>query len=412
VTVGGSVQIRSRNFTDMSFNKNSNSGNQIDTQERIMIDVNAKAGDNVKGKISLWNDWEDFGRQGALEKNMGKGFGSSGTTQDQFGFREAWMSFDLPDIPINVTVGHQLLKLGGGWFFLSNHYGSDAWVISNKTGNNTLGFINVKIAEGSRATANSDADAYVLFDVLKLNENMAVGLDLTDVRLRPAAGSGADLNEIQNIGLNFNGKMGTLNLKAEADFQMGKDKTTPGVDSKYKGMQAIVQGNLAMDPLTINFLLGYGTGDKENSNDNDGYVNYLDTDPHYTFMYEYLIGTACTGGGTVNPAGNKNKGMCNTTAIGAGVMFAASKSLKVGLDAYYLQATEKVMSAYEAGPLGNGGTTSDLGTEIDVKILWKLYDNLTWNWDIGYFMPGDAYKTASGADDAATAIQGVLAFKF
>jgi hypothetical protein len=73
VTVGGSVQIRSRNFDDMSFDKNDGSKDQVDTQERVIIDVMAKS-DNVKGKISLWNDFEDWGR---LESNQGNGFGSS-----------------------------------------------------------------------------------------------------------------------------------------------------------------------------------------------------------------------------------------------------------------------------------------------------------------------------------------------
>ena len=60
VTVGGLVSVRSRDFNDMKFNKDDHSKDQMDTQERIMIDVNAKA-DGVKGKISLWNDFNDWG---------------------------------------------------------------------------------------------------------------------------------------------------------------------------------------------------------------------------------------------------------------------------------------------------------------------------------------------------------------
>ncbi len=58
--------------------------NTVDTQERIMIDVNAKAGDNVKGKITLWNDFEDWGR---LESNQGNGFGSATGTDVLAGHR-------------------------------------------------------------------------------------------------------------------------------------------------------------------------------------------------------------------------------------------------------------------------------------------------------------------------------------
>ena len=36
-----------------------------------------------------------------------------------------------------------------------------------------------------------------------------------------------------------------------------------------------------------------------------------------------------------------------------------------------------------------------------------MYDNLSWNWELGYFMPGDGM----GADNA-TGIQGILSYKF
>ena len=212
VTVGGSVQIRSRNFIDMSFNKDDGSKNQVDTQERVIMDISAKS-DNVKGKISLWNDFEDWGR---LETNQGNGFGSStstavvsgatSTTQTaagHFGFKEAWLSFNLPDIPINVTAGHQYLQLGNGWFLQNKHFGSDAWVVANVTGPNTLAFVNIKVNEGNAAIASDDADAYALLDVFKINENMSVGFDFADVRVRPTT-------ELQNFSLNFNGKFGIV----------------------------------------------------------------------------------------------------------------------------------------------------------------------------------------------------------
>lgn len=396
VTVGGSVQVRSRNFTVMSFDKNDNTKNAVDTQERIMMDINAKAGDNVKGKISLWNDFEDWGNK---EVTQGQGFGTStGTTKadPHFGFREAWVSFNLPDIPVNVTAGHQLLQLGNGWFLRNKHFGDDAWVISNVSGPNTLAFVNIKISEGLTAyKASDDADAYAILDVFKINENMAVGIDIASVKVRPTT-------ELQNYSLNFNGKFGPMNLMAQVDMQAGKI-TGGATEPKFKGNEIVIQGNVAMDPVTINFLLAQGSGQKSTDTDVKQYVNYLDIDPHYTFLYEYKLATA---------AGAKNTGFANTTAIGAGVMFAAAKSLGLGLDAYYLKATKKIVSPYEAGPLGTGAESDKVGFEVDAHVNWKLYDNLTWNWDLGYFKPGDAFKTALGKTDAALGIQGVLAFKF
>ncbi len=423
VTVGGSVQVRSRDFQNLSFDKTDEAGKQVDTQSRVMIDINAKAGDNVKGKISLWNDFEDWGR---YDSSQGNGFGNSTATDvvtyasnttkasssGHFGFREAWLNFNLPDVPVNVTAGHQLLQVGNGWFIRSKHYGADAWVVSNTTGNNTVAFVNAKITEGSAGIASDDSDAYVLLDTFKIDDNMSVGVDISDVRFRASTYeknfsnfAGADL---QNIGLNFNGKLGIVKLAAEVDFQMGKWEGVGTTEPKFKGNQIVIQGSVPVDPATINFLFARGSGSKDGDTDVKQYIPLLDIDPHYTFLYEYKVKTAAYGG-PYDPVqssyGVRNTGFANTTVLGAGAMFAASKSLNLGLDLFWLQATEKIVN-------GQGDESDEIGMEIDAKVYWKLYDNLSWNWDLGYFKPGKAYKTASGKTDATLGAQGILAFKF
>jgi len=404
VTVGGSVQIRSRLFENMTYDKNSTATNAttVDTQERIIIDVNAKAGDNLKGKISLWNDFEDWGK---FENVQGQGFGNStgaSTTAPHFGFREAWVSFNFPDIPVNLTGGHQLLKLANGWFFRSQHFGSDAWVVANVTGANTLAVLDVKIAEGL-AAQNDDADAYVLLDVFKLSDALAIGIDLSDVKEREPGAASNGAIEVQNYDVFLNGKLGPVNLNVNVEAQGGSDKSNAAVERKFKGMEFVIQGNIPMDALTINFLLAQGSGVKRTDTDHKQYVNFLDIDPHYTFLYEYKLATA---------AGETHTGFSNTGVASVGAMFAASKSLSLGLDFYYLQAAEKEGTPLAIATAG-AQTSSNIGWEVDAKVYWKLYDNLTWNWDLGYFKPGDAMKTSATAQtDAAMGVQGVLAFKF
>jgi hypothetical protein len=413
VTVGGGVQVRSRDFNTMTFDKDVNAKNQVDTQTRIILNVNAKAGDDVKGKISLWNDFNDWASAnrpvspatpvgsdpGTVDQNFGNGFGSSAKDFGAFGFREAWINFNLPGIPVNVTAGHQLLQLGDGWFFRAMHFGSDAWVVANVTGNNTIAVVDVKFSEGQVFRTSDDVDAYVLLDVFKINDNMTVGANFTNGHL----GSN---NDIYNLGLNFAGtKLGPVNLKVQADWQSGENKTEdPKV--KYQGYEFVAKGNVALDPVTINFMLGLGSGSKATDTDVKQMVTVLDIDPHYTFLYEYKLPTAANGG-PYGPAAATaiHTGLANTTVASVGAGFAAAKSLNLGLDYYYLQATQKIVN-------GLGDESSDIGQEIDAKVYWKLYDNLTWNWDLGYFMPGKAYKTASGKSDAATGIQGVLALSF
>jgi hypothetical protein len=187
-----------------------------------------------------------------------------------------------------------------------------------------------------------------------------------------------------------------VNLKAQLDYQMGSiEAVAGGTDSDFKGNQIVIQGTIPLDPVTINFTAARGSGDGVNDTDpdTDTIVTLLDNDQHYTFLYEYKIPGA---------AGSLHDGFANTTALSVGVSAQVSKSLNVGADFWWLQATEDV-----ADTQNPGGTTSDLGTEIDVKINWAMYDNLSWNWTLGYFMPGDGM-----GKDEATGIQGVLSFKF
>ena len=440
VTVGGSIQVRSRDFNDLNMGKEENAayaGNTRDTQERVQIDVNAKA-DNVKGKISIWNDFDDWSRFEQVQANNGNG-NSTASTGPHFGIREAWLSFNLPGVPVNVTGGHQLLQLGNGWFFRSKHFGSDAWVVAVPTGNNTLAFVDVKISEGrgtgvntAPLTVNSnnvafadDTDAYVLLDVYKLGDMGTVGFDLTQARdRRNTLGLGSvNGNTIgYNLSLSYNGNIGPLALKVEADAQAGTVRNNgTGIDHDLKGKQVVVEGKFkASDALALNFTLGRGTGNKTGDTDINGYLNFLDIDPHYTFLYEYKMPTA---------AGAKNTGFSNTTAAGIGAMFSASKSLDLGATYWYLTATQSTNVSPALGtaasggvatnnPIIPGGTSKALGQEIDVMVNWKIYDNLSWNWVIGYFSPGNAYKgfdTVTGntvGKNAATGIQGILAFSF
>ena len=427
ISVSGSLDIRSRDLNDLNLTKDAaavDAGNQRITQERVRLTVDAKAGDDVKGRISIENDWDNWGR---LERKQADnstptdetaGIAGASLGHSILDLREAWINFNVPGIPVNVNVGHQLLQLGNGWFLRNMKYGDDAWVVANVTGANTAAFVDAKVYEGD-AFAADDIDFYALLDVFKLSDTMAVGIDLSNVKDRDATivggnAAGAEKLNLYNVGLNFNGALGPVNLKAEVDFQMGKIDALPGLtpdDVKFKGNQIVIQGNVALDPVTINFTAARGSGLKEGDTDFKQMVTVLDADQHYTFLYEYKIATPALNVATAPATGtgdNLHTGFATTTALNIGVSFAATKSLNVGVDAWYLLATEDVTN-------GVGESTDKLGTEIDAHINWALYDNLSWNWELGYFMPGDAYKGFLGAgtgEDNATGIQGILSYKF
>jgi len=88
-----------------------------------------------------------------------------------------------------------------------------------------------------------------------------------------------------------------------------------------------------------------------------------------------------------------------------------AKWLNVSLDFWMLKAVEKVSIGNTA--LTNTNLSDKIGNEIDLVLRFKLYDQLTWNWQIARLMPGKAYDKAGGvAADDMDAIQGILSYKF
>jgi hypothetical protein len=391
------------------------------TQERVRFNVDAKVGDYLNGRITFENDWDTFGR---VEQPQGNGQTTTNGHPGNLEVREAWVNFMFPGVPVGVKAGHQLLQLGNGWFFRSMKYGSDAWVVYNGTGNNTLAFYDVRVGENVDPNQpDQDIDFYGVLDAYKLADGV-VSVDLTWASAPSSGGpfttifgNAGSKVDLYNLGLSYAAKTGPIHLKAEIDAQMGKAENStlgapPAGDSKFKGYQGVLQGTLPMDPLSINFTLAYGSGLKQLNGDTTKDVNQvitvMDNDQHYTLIYEYLEPTGALN--TVN-AGNSNTslhtGFANTMAANLGAMFNLSNKLAVGLDYWYLQAVEDVAI------MGNSSTSNKLGSEVDFKLNWKLYDNLTWNWQFGWFKHGDAYKLASGADaEDSTAVYGQLSFKF
>ena len=438
ISVSGEIGIRSRDFQNMTLDKEANNktGSQVDTQERVRLEVNVKA-DDVSGKISIENDYDTWGRNEAYQANIASMSTNSATGATSGGpflrLREAWVGFKIPDTPIGIKAGHQLLALSNGWFYRAMKYGADAWVVYTDIDAIHLGLVDIKASEGNSGVSD-DIDAYALVANYKLDDKSTVGFNWTLIKDRAATfatatvtsfaranlGYGTGISpfgsiELNNLSLFYAGKIGAIGLKAEFDVQNGKIKAADGFavdDVKLEGNQIVLQGDMALDPVTINATLARGSGVKESDGDNSKVsqiITLLDTDKHYTLLFEYKIPTAglnlASGGASDD---HLHTGFANVTTLNVGVNSKVGKSLTVGAQAWWLQATEAV----ELND-GSGDTSKDLGMELDANINWQLTPSLSWNWDLGYFKAGKAYtKTNGDKPDAATGIQGVLSFKF
>jgi hypothetical protein len=419
MTFSGSIDIRQRFYNIDEVPRTTNA------QERVRFNVDAKVGDYLNGRITIENDWDTFGKEERPQGTDATSPSWNGATaaNGNLEVREAWMNFMIPGLPIGIKGGHQLLQLGNGWFFRDMKYGSDAWVGYWGAGNNTLAFYDVRVAENVAASQpDQDIDFYGVLDAYKLADGV-ISIDFTWAAAPSSGGPfdtifgnpGSKVN-LYNLGLSYASKLGPFHLKLEGDYQMGSaENSTLGAgsgSSDFKGYQAILQGNVPMEALDINFGAMYGSGlkqlDGDTSKDVNQIITVMDNDQHYTLIYEYLEKTAALNTlGVGGPNQSIHTGFANTAALNLGVMFHAGKKLDIGVDYWYLQAPEK------AAINGYTATSSNLGQEVDFKFNWKLYDNLSWNWQFGWFKHGDAYKHADGSDaDDSTATLGMLSFKF
>jgi len=406
VTFDGSIEFLMRSLKNTSdWNDDTKTAGDYQlTYERLRFGVNAKH-DNVKGRIQFENDWDTWG-DGASTTNPNPGFETP--PSNRFYTREAWLDFTIPGAgPAHVKVGRQFLQLGNGWYFRSNKYGSDAWLVG-LPGKNTVAFVNVKASENIGSNAD-DTDAYVLLDVYKLNDNHTVGAYISHITDRQGKwynnfvqslggpNPGSNGVTLDTLGVHYTGKLGPLNLMAELDYQMGEVEFPVGPKIDLSGKQLIVQANMPIDALTISATAAMGSGDDPNTTDeNEEFIPFLDKDPHYTLVYEYYMNTA---------AGRKNTGFANTTALGLGAKFKISKMFTLGADLWWLTADQKFNNS-------TGVDSDEIGQEVDIRLDMNLYDQLSWIVVYGHFIPGGGYENAAGEADNATAWHSVLSYKF
>jgi len=481
VTLSGEVGVRERLFfnnigttnslTGVTQNSATYTGNQAIanshadrtndayTQTHFLLEVNIKADNNIKGKLALFNDWDDWGGsgRGAVDQLRGYGNSSDGSANSNVGnvpansqynqangssafIREAWIDFMVPGTPVGLKAGRMLGQLGQGWFLRSQYGGQDAWLLYANLGQNTIAFQDVKVSEGqtSQGTAAvkvldttrsyDDVDLYSFIATLKPSDNATISFDVSYLNDRNgvvlvspmgANGSGqfsAGDGYLWNIGMSYNVKAGPATIKGEFDVQSGHVQTfgalavqNGGVD--YGGYQGILMASVPVGIVTFNFNGAYGSGRRPGSSNHSEFIPMLDITQHYTYIYEYRNKTA---------AGSTYLGFSNTTALSAGVMVQATKSIAVGFDTWWLQATEYptannaqgyAQSAALNSPNSNANS-KDLGVETDVKVNWQISPNLSWNWQFCWFATGPAYRTAAGFMDDIYAIQGVLMLKF
>lgn len=412
ITLGGDLRFRGFYGKNLRVREDDTyPDNQANYDYRVRLSLEAKVSPNTTGFVELESgDFDADNVTWGSQNGGARGFYDLGNTKESnVTIRQAWIQYQgtgLLGVPAGIKVGRQLVKLGYGLFYDHTYFGDDAILVFVQPMKElTLAAFTIKWSEGKR-NLNDDSTGYGILAAYA-GKGFGLSADIAYVDHQNISGLGnADIH-LWNIGLrgNVDDIAGTgLNFKADVEFQTGKIKDlSPEIKLKGWAAMAGLDYKFKTVPLSLTLEYAIGSGDKDSTNDKlENFITALGQEQHYTFVYEFLTPSACSG----LFYGNNRTGICNTQYVKFGGAYDITKDLKAELYGYWLRA-------HKAVAINSATPDKDLGWEVDAKVTYKIDKGLTYWIEGGYFWPGDAYKLSSGKDaDDAWAVRHGIQLKF
>ena len=369
---------------------------------RVRQFFNLKVNDHVTTNVKFeWNS--QFGD----ERQYGGGsgdlqFGNANPQELQFRVKNAFVRFDLPGIPVTLTVGQQDFSTPKAIISVEDGTGVKADVKLDPV-NFTL-FWQKNLNGGNNATGVDDANWFGIVPSFKAGDiTIAPHVSYTK------AGDGAGIlpgTEVWFLGVDSTGKVGPVGFTFDFIYQTGET----GVNGAYDVSLFILDASasLAAGPGTLTAKVIYSPGDDSADDEVESWLNVIATDLGWSpFFHD---GTSISGfagtvlpapagaGNAINPllAGatgiNGRTGVGGIFALGLEYAFSPYKNLTVTPNVYYLMANEDVN-------LANGGPNrvDDLyGIEAGVQANWRLWDSVVILAQFDYLFAGDVFENAAG----------------
>ncbi|MBI5026155.1 MAG: hypothetical protein HZC12_05385, partial [Nitrospirae bacterium] len=267
----------------------------------------------------------------------------------------------------------------------------------------------LKLYESSTSDNTDDIDAYSLLFTHKLDKDNTIGANYTRVqagkldgtgniavyRIPGATGSYRNASiGLSNVGLFGKGKVAGFGYKATVDLQFGKIKEITGLtmtEQKFSGYGITAGGDYKVDPVTLRANFVYGSGDSDatdtaGNTKNKAFQTFVGNvvDPNLpTVVYNWRVETAAG-------SGLRGTGIANTTAYNIGLTYPATKDLTLALDYYLLRASKALSTTVDTL-----GYSKKIGSEVDLKVAYKIAKNLTYGINSGVLFACDYYKRAA-----------------
>ena len=455
----GQVRQRYRNWTNLDLDDNDGTsgagGDRHYFDNRTRFGVDAKLSDGVRARIEL-ERYFDWGTQTPI--NPG-----SITAPN---VRQAWMDFAIPgseqSTPWRIQAGRSFFSVGHQFVWGNSLTGEDGITVYGPLGPGNLklrigqqristqqvnaatrrfgsaGAIHMAIDYKVEVAPKQNVEFYVIY-----GNDKNVGDFSTMVQ--DAAGTLVTSAEEYWIGGAYSGAIGPVAIRAEVTGQFGDARSnacltaaggpaltaatcvTPGQDIDRSAFFIFADGTYKPVPeASIGLGISFATGDdNQNDADFDNFVAPLAsftssptrvwTDSGFFFGNRSGrgVGSAATNR-RYNFWGRGTEDIDSAASVdntGAGLF--SPGLLEVKVKGKYVVINPKLTlfgnlaflwAAEDEGVPGGGGDKY-LGTEIDGKISYRPYQNLSITGYAGYFIPGDFFEQG-GALRAATIAAG------
>ncbi|MDP3014647.1 MAG: alginate export family protein, partial [Candidatus Subteraquimicrobiales bacterium] len=399
ITLGGELRFRGWYLDDYSEGRRTGAGTPLDSPSqgwydgRVRLRLQADVSKNTMGVVHL--ETADGGSRtsdGYTWGSLNQKAGATGTTLTVL---EAWIlhkGSGLLGIPAGLKVGHMPLALGEKQFLDHTKFGDDAIVLfADPTKELHIGLLTAKLVENSAATAGTmtDTNAYVALATYKVNKDNTVGVNYTTITSGVTLTTTGQKFNFQNLGLHANGKIADVKYAVEYDTQFGNQTDA----KKFKGYGIFANLGYDIKPATLRLGYAQGSGDAGNTDTtkNKDFQVTAGNDVHYTFIYEFTTRDASSSRGLGQAAARSN-GIANTTYYRLGLDAELVKDLKASVDYFILRATKVATGSKK------------IGTEVDVKLAYKIDRNLTYSVTAGILDGGAWWENTAATAPGISAV--------
>jgi hypothetical protein len=325
-------------------------------------------------------------------RNDGGGLGGDRVNLET---KNVYLEFMVPDTPVKATIGLQGVALHRGWF-IDDDVAATRFdmnfdpVVVTAYWAGASGLFDNNQGPGEDTDASDDVWHLVASGAYKA-ENMDARLTF-GYQKGPNDTTTAEVPESDDLYLvmgEFNMNLDMVSFFVILGKNFGEVKSDGAGDRNYDGYMAHVGANFALDMATLRAQFIYTSGDKEGDLDDDfqGFAGE-------TFSWAEMIsdGWSYDRNCDMGQIGGDNS-PSNMWAVGVGATVKPTDTMAIIMDIYYIGMVEDRTV---------GGDKEDtIGTEIDVRLTQKIYDNLTLSVAGAYMIADDGFGQGGTAGNWA-----------